>query len=76
MLLREQLELSDSDLSKQMKVLADAGYVYPRKRGIGRGGSTWYVITPRGRAAFDAHVTALRSIVENVGSLASDARSP
>jgi DNA-binding transcriptional ArsR family regulator len=61
--LREQLGLSDSDLSKQMRVLQDAGYVNVSKRGRGRGGSTWYRLTREGRHAFETHVAFLRSLV-------------
>ena len=65
--LRDQLDVSDSDLSKQMKLLVEAGYVVATKRGIGRGGSTWYRMTPHGRSAFDVHVRALRALVDQVG---------
>ena len=63
--LREQLELSDSDLSKQMTALCDAGYATVRKQGHGRGGKTWFAVTPAGRSALDRHTAALRSLVEN-----------
>ena len=39
--LKEQLELSDSDLSKQMSALEAAGYVSSSKEGRGRGASSW-----------------------------------
>jgi DNA-binding transcriptional ArsR family regulator len=61
--LRERLDASDSDLSKQMKVLHDAGYVKVNKRGRGRGASTWYRLTREGRHAFEAHVAFLQSLV-------------
>lgn len=61
--LRERLDLSDSDLSKQMKALQDAGYVKVVKRGRGRGASTWYRLTRQGRSAFDAHVASLQSLI-------------
>ncbi|MDQ3630408.1 MAG: transcriptional regulator [Actinomycetota bacterium] len=61
--LRERLELSDSDLSKQMKVLLDAGYVKITKRGRGRGASTWYRGTREGRGAFKLHVASLESLI-------------
>ena len=62
--LREQLDVSDSDLSKQMTALTDAGYAKVRKNGHGRGSTTWFAITPSGRSAFDGHVAALRALVE------------
>jgi len=61
--LRERLDASDSDLSKQMKVLQDAGYVKVNKRGRGRGSSTWYRLTREGRHAFEAHVAFLQALV-------------
>ena len=63
--LREQLDVSDSDLSKQMAALTDAGYAKVRKNGHGRGSTTWFAVTPDGRRAFDGHVAALRSLVED-----------
>jgi DNA-binding MarR family transcriptional regulator len=62
--LREQLEVSDSDLSKQMTALCDAGYVKVRKQGHGRGSNTWFMATAAGKAALDRHVAALRALVE------------
>jgi DNA-binding transcriptional ArsR family regulator len=61
--LRERLEVSDSVLSKHMKLLQDAGYVKVTKRGRGRGASTWYRLTREGRQAFVAHVAYLQSLV-------------
>jgi len=63
--LRESLDVSDSDLSKQMTQLVDAGYAKARKSGFGRGTTTWFGITAAGRKAFDRHVAALRTLVEN-----------
>jgi DNA-binding MarR family transcriptional regulator len=62
--LRQQLDVSDSDLSKQMTALCDAGYATVRKHGHGRGGKTWFAVTPEGRAAFERHTAALRALVE------------
>ena len=61
--LREQLELSDSALSKQLSTLEEAGYVTidrpvrdHRRRVRAR-------LTEVGRAAFQGHVAALQQIV-------------
>ncbi|MBA2607631.1 MAG: transcriptional regulator [Actinobacteria bacterium] len=62
--LREQLDVSDSDLSKQMTALVDAGYASVKKKGHGRSGQTWFSATAAGRAALDRHVAALRALVE------------
>lgn len=50
--LRDQLQLTDSDLSKQMSALRDAGYVETMKVGYGRSGETRFTITREGRAAY------------------------
>lgn len=62
--LKEHLEVSDSDLSKQMKALAEAGYVSLSKTGHGRKSSTTFKITKAGRAAFVKHIAALNALVE------------
>lgn len=62
--IRDQLELSDSDLSKQMAALCDAGYARARKTGHGRGSTTWFAITRDGKRAFDGHVRALKRLIE------------
>lgn len=60
---RDRLEVSDSDLSKQMAELARAGYVEIRKHGRGPGASTTYRITRAGRRAYLAHRAALQAIL-------------
>lgn len=67
--LRAELDLSDSDLSKQMKALADAGYVKVAKTGLGRGGVTRFTATRAGRKALAAHVAALRRLLGPAGGL-------
>ena len=66
--LREQLGLSDSDLSKQMSVLCDAGYARMRKTGHGRGSTTWFSVTREGKRAFETHVKALKELIEDPAS--------
>ena len=63
--LKDQLDLVDSDLSKQMATLIDAGMVSARKTGHGRGSSTWYRLTAVGRDDFDAYRNALRSMLDD-----------
>lgn len=62
--IRDQLGLSDSDLSKQMSALVEAGYVVSRKTGKGRTRSTWFRATSRGRDALAVHVAALNALVQ------------
>jgi DNA-binding MarR family transcriptional regulator len=61
--LRDQLEISESDLSKQMSTLEAAGYVTAAKDGHGRGASTTYAMTRAGRTAYQAHCAALRKLI-------------
>jgi len=63
--IREHLDISDSDLSKQMSALVNAGYARVRKRGHGRSGQTWFAATAEGRAALKRHMAALRTLVDN-----------
>ena len=63
--LERGLGVSKSLLSKQLRVLIDAGYVTlerkPQPFGRPR---TWVGLTPAGRRAYRDHVAALRKIIE------------
>lgn len=61
--LKEQLDLKDSDLSKQMSTLESAGYVKSHKRGRGPGSVTTFVMTRQGGRAYKAHRAALYSLL-------------
>lgn len=58
--LREAADISDSVLSKQSRILEDAGYLEVRKGAVGRRPRTWFRLTPQGRDAFHAHLTWLQ----------------
>jgi DNA-binding MarR family transcriptional regulator len=61
--LREQLDVSDSVLSKHLKSLEDAGYiVLVKRRDLGRP-RTWIALSAHGRRAYARHVQALMAIV-------------
>ncbi len=62
--LREQLKLADSDLSKQMSALRDAGYVVTIKTGYGRSGQTRFTITSAGRAAYQTYRQHLLELLD------------
>lgn len=62
--LKEQLQLNDSDLSKQLKVLTDAGYADSKRTGKGKTRASWFAITKEGAAALDAHATALEALLK------------
>ncbi|GAA5178523.1 transcriptional regulator [Rugosimonospora acidiphila] len=61
--LKDHLQISESDLSKQMSTLEAAAYVSSTKVGHGRGGSTTYRITAAGQQAYEQHVAALRTLI-------------
>jgi DNA-binding MarR family transcriptional regulator len=62
--IRDTVQVSDSVLSKQVAVLESAGYVHVKKGYVGKRPRTWLRLTPDGRAAFRAHLDALRAIAE------------
>lgn len=61
-IVKDQLDLSPSALSKQVAALVDAGYVsQERSRTDSR--RVWLSLTKEGKRAYRSHVTALREIV-------------
>jgi len=61
--LRDQLSVSDSVLSKQIKLLEEAEYVVLDKRAHNGRQRTWLSLSSKGRQAFAGHVKELRNIV-------------
>lgn len=59
---REALVVSDSVLSKHVRVLVDAGYVQMSKVLRGSRNRTWLSLTDSGRAALQGHLAELRRI--------------
>ena len=64
--LRDAAGISDSVLSKQSRVLEDAGYVEVRKGAIGRRPRTWFRLTPAGRQAVAGHLAWLAQLEQTV----------
>lgn len=62
--LRKTLALSDGNLGAHLAVLVDAGYAQCEVSWRGRRRTTRYAATAAGRAAFHAHVEALRAVIE------------
>ena len=58
----EALAVSDSVLSKHVKVLTDAGYLSISKTRHASRSRTWLTLTNIGREALDAHLAELRRI--------------
>jgi DNA-binding MarR family transcriptional regulator len=64
--LRNTLALTDGNLSRNLSVLEDSGYVSVEKGFEGRRPRTWIAITPAGQQALAAEIQALREIVQAV----------
>jgi DNA-binding MarR family transcriptional regulator len=63
---RDNLQVSDSVLSKHIAALENVDYV-KRRKGVHRGRrTTWISLSPRGRKALSAHVAALREVIRGV----------
>jgi len=60
---RDELDLSDSALSKQLSTLEEAGYVAIERPLSDRRRRVRARLTPDGRNAFEGHVAALHAIV-------------
>jgi DNA-binding MarR family transcriptional regulator len=70
---RDEVGLSDSVLSKHVRTLQEAGYVIVRKAPFGSRTRTWLALTKPGHAAFDAHVAALRRIIDEADAVRASA---
>ncbi len=62
-LLRDELVVSDSVLSKHIKQLEKFGYLKLRKSTVNGRQRTWVYLTGEGRQAFNNHVKELKRIV-------------
>jgi 8-oxo-dGTP diphosphatase len=60
--LRDAAGVTDSVLSKQSRVLEDAGYIEVRKGAIGRRPRTWFRLTRSGHQAVKGHLTWLAQL--------------
>jgi DNA-binding MarR family transcriptional regulator len=71
--LRDAAGISDSVLSKQSRVLEDAGYVEVRKGAVGRRPRTWFRLTAQGGEAVAGHLAWLSQLEEAVSAGAKQA---
>ena len=72
--LRDAAGISDSVLSKQSRVLEDAGYVEVRKGAVGRRPRTWFRLTPAGRQAVQGHLAWLAQLEQALSASTPDAQ--
>lgn len=63
--LREAVGVSDSVMSKHLKLLEDAGYIAVRKATQNGRQRTWVSLTSAGRRAFVAHVAELNRLASS-----------
>lgn len=65
--LRDALGITDAHLSKQVRILTDAGYLVSTRTGSARRGdrrrTVWLALSPQGRRALEGHVRALRRML-------------
>lgn len=62
--LKEKTESTVGNLSVQLTKLSEAGYIEVEKGFAGKRPRTTCRVTPQGRTAFEAYVTALRSYID------------
>ena len=60
--LRDELDVSDSVLSKHLKQLEEVGYVEFRKSAVNGRQRMWATLTTLGRKAFAGHVEELKRL--------------
>lgn len=74
---RDELGVADSVLSKQFKVLADAGYATTSKAAGKTGRArTWLALTRAGRTAFSGHLEVLRELAAAAEGAPTPGRGP
>lgn len=61
--IKEQLDVSDSVLSKHLKILEDVNYVELIKKIEFTRQRTWVSLTAEGRKAFERHLEVLKNII-------------
>jgi DNA-binding MarR family transcriptional regulator len=60
--IRDQLQVSDSVLSRQASQLEELGIVEIKKGYVGKRPRTWLALTRQGRAQWASHLAALQAI--------------
>lgn len=70
--LRDELGVSDSVLSKHIRQLTEAGYVKLRKSNLNGRQRTWAKLTGKGRRAFVGHVAELTRLAALPSEIPSD----
>ncbi|MFJ2863629.1 winged helix-turn-helix domain-containing protein [Kitasatospora sp. NPDC087314] len=69
--LKQELGLTDGNLSRHLKVLEDSGLVTVTKGYAGRRPRTWVTLTTQGAQALDRELRALRELVRRLDAAGS-----
>ena len=64
--IRDELGVSDSVLSKHIKQLEDVDYIKQKKSKVNGRARRWFHLTATGRTAFELHVEELKRIVNSL----------
>jgi len=62
--MKDLLEVTDGNLASHVRSLEENGYLEVRKQFVARKPKTTYSITDKGRKAFEAHLSALESLLK------------
>ncbi len=62
--LRDALEVSDSVVSKHLRVLSEAGYVTLWRQNVLGRSKTWVALTPAGKTAYRRYVQELGKLLK------------
>jgi DNA-binding MarR family transcriptional regulator len=73
--LKEQLKMTDGNLSVHMRTLEESGYVAVAKSFVNRKPRTDYSLTPEGREAFQSYIRTLEQIVQQAQRLEKPVKS-
>lgn len=65
-IIRDELGVSDSVLSKHLKCLEEEGYLQQNKSKVNGRQRRWFHMTKKGRKAFELHVEELKRIVSEL----------
>ena len=64
--LKTLLQETDGNLGAQLRKLEEAGYVSVKKEFADRKPVSWYAIHPKGKAALNAHLAAMGSLLKTI----------
>ena len=62
--LKEQLQLTDGNMSSHLAALEKAQYITITKRFVGKKPNTTYKVTDEGKKAFNLHLDALEKLIQ------------